>query len=91
MRLPRSQQFVYGQIVAMLVIVVSLSLLRLLSLELFFITSFISLLLLVELTSPFNVAPWWRRRLKWFVILGVLGSIYVIGKRILEILPPEFL
>lgn len=83
----RRQQFIYGQSAWMLTAVVVLALLGSLSLELFFVLSLIGFLVLVELTAPFNVTPDWRRRLKWIVLLGLVGFAYIVVRRILEILP----
>jgi hypothetical protein len=41
-----------------------------------------------ELTAPFNVTPVWRRRLRWLILLGLVGFAVVVVRRILEILPP---
>ncbi|EFW91386.1 hypothetical protein ZOD2009_14806 [Haladaptatus paucihalophilus DX253] len=59
-----------------------------LSLELFFVLSLIGLLVIVELTAPFNVTPRWRRRLKWFIALGLVVFGIIVVRRILAILPP---
>ena len=71
----------------MLVTLVLLSGFGLLSLELFFLASLVGLLVLVELTSPVNVAPRWRARLKWILLLGLVGFGYVMIRRILAVLP----
>lgn len=84
----RRQRFVYGQTAWMLGAVLVLSLLGALSLELFFVVSLIGFLVMVELTAPFAVTPRWRARLKWIILVGLLGFGYVVVKRILAILPP---
>jgi len=71
----------------MLATLVVLVALGALSLQLFFVVCFIGLLIVVELTAPFDVRPAWRSRLKWLIVLGALGFIYVITRRILELLP----
>lgn len=73
----------------MLATVLALALLSSLSLELFFVVSLIGFLVVTELTAPFAVTPRWRARLKWFVLLGLIGFAYVVVRRILAILPPE--
>lgn len=65
-----------------------LSLLGSLELELFFVLSLIGFLVNVELTAPFHVTPRWRRRLRWVILLGLIGFAYIVVQRILEILPP---
>lgn len=82
------QRFVIGQVAWMLGAVVVLTLLGSLSLELFFAVSLIGLLIVIELTASFSVTPTWRARLKWLVLLGLVGFAYVVVRRILEILPP---
>ncbi|MCU4802130.1 hypothetical protein OB920_17275 [Halobacteria archaeon HArc-gm2] len=84
----RRQRFVIGQVVWMLGAVLVLALLGSLSLELFFVVSLIGLLIVVELTASFSVTPTWRSRLKWLILLGLVGFTYVVVRRILEILPP---
>jgi hypothetical protein len=84
----RRQQFVYGHLAWMLATIVTLALLESLSYELFFVVSLIGLLVVLELTAPFNVTPRWRRRLRWIVLLGLVGFAYVVVQRILDILPP---
>jgi hypothetical protein len=64
-----------------------LTLLNALELELFFVVSLIGLLVVVELTAPFNVTPRWRRRLLPIIVLGLAGFSYIVIRRILEILP----
>lgn len=73
----------------MVATVLALSLLGSLSYELFFVCSLIGLLIVTELTAPFNVTPEWRSRLKWLILLGLAGFAYVVVRRIVEILPPE--
>lgn len=87
----RAQQFVYGQITWMLATVLALTLLGALTMEIFFIGSFLGFLVLTELTSPFNVSPKWRSRLKWVVLLGIVLFGYFMVNRILEFLPEGFL
>ncbi len=82
-------QFVRGQVAWMVATVLALSLLGSLSYELFFVCSLIGLLIVTELTAPFNVTPEWRSRLKWLILAGLAGFAYVVVRRIVEILPPE--
>lgn len=84
----RRRRFVYGQTAWMVGSVLVLSLLGALSLELFFVVSLIGFLVVVELTAPFAVTPRWRARLKWLILVGLVGFGYVVVKRILAILPP---
>lgn len=87
----RQRQFIHGQVAWMLATVLGLTLLEALSLELFFVVSLIGFLVVTELTAPFAVQPHWRRRLKWVIILGLVGFTYIVVKRILAILPPGVL
>jgi hypothetical protein len=87
MATPRRQRFIHGQAAWMLATVVALALLGSLSLDLFFVVSLIGFLVMVELTAPFNVTPRWRSRLKWIILLGLVGFGYIVIQRILEILP----
>ena len=83
----RRQRFIYGQTAWMLATLVCLSLLGTLSLELFFVVSLIGFLVVVELTAPFAVTPRWRARLRWVILLGLLGFGYIVVRRVLTILP----
>lgn len=83
----RRLQFLHGQVAWMFAAALGLAVLGALSLELFFVISLIGFLVVTELTAPFSVRPQWRQRLKWFIVLGLLGFTYVVIKRILAILP----
>lgn len=85
----RRNQFIIGNVAWMTGGVLALSLLSALSYELVFVVSLIGLLVMTELTAPFAVAPAWRTRIKWFILLGLLGFGYIVVRRILAILPPE--
>lgn len=83
----RRQRFVYGQTAWMLGTIIALAVLGTLSLELFFVLSLIGLLVVVELTAPFAVTPRWRTRLRWIILIGLVGFGVIVVRRILEILP----
>ena len=87
----RRMRFVHAQVAWMLATALALALVGSLSLELFFVCSLIGLLIVTELTAPFNVTPAWRRRLRWVIALGLVGFAVIVVRRILEILPPEVL
>ena len=87
----RRQRFIHGQTAWMLGALIVLALLDALTLELFFVISLIGFLIVIELTAPFNVTPEWRSRLKWLILLGLVGFAYLVIKRILAILPPGVL
>jgi len=84
----RRQRFILGQAVWMLGTLVVLATLSSLSFDLFFVVSLIGFLVVVELTAPFNLTPWWRARLKWIIVIGLAGLGYVVIRRTLTILPP---
>lgn len=65
---------------------VALAALDSLSLELFFVLSLLGFLIVTELTAPVRVTPTWRRRLRWFVALGLAAFGYVVVRRVLAIL-----
>lgn len=83
----RRLQFIHAQVAWLLAALLALTLLEALSLEVFFVVSLIGILVVVQLTAPFNVTPRWRARLKWFILVGLLIFGYIVVKRILEILP----
>ena len=68
-----------------------LALLGSLSFELYFVVTLIGVLVVTELTAPFNLTPTWRSRLKWFILAGLIVFGYIVIRRILEILPPGVL
>jgi len=84
----RRQRFINAQLAWMLAAILALAALDSLTLELFFVVSLIGFLVVTELTAPFTVTPRWRARLKWLILLGLLGFGYIVIKRILAILPP---
>lgn len=84
----RRDRFVRATLAWFLAAALVLVLLDSLSYELFFVVSLIGLLVVTELTAPFNVTPTWRSRLKWLIGLGLVGFAYVVIQRILAILPP---
>ena len=75
----------------MLGTILVLAVLGALSLELFFVLSLIGLLVVIELTAPFDVTPAWRSRLKWLILVGLLGFAFIVIRRILAILPEGLL
>ena len=87
----RRQQFIHGQAAWMLAVLVVLAAVGALSLELFFVLSLIGLLVVIELTAPGAVTPTWRSRLKWLVVLGLIGFAVIVIRRILRILPSGLL
>lgn len=82
----RRQRFVLAQVAVMLAAVFLLVLLDAFTLELFFVLSLIGLLVVTELTAPFAVAPRWRKRLRWVILLGLLVFGYIVALRIRAIL-----
>ncbi|RQG96019.1 hypothetical protein [Natrarchaeobius chitinivorans] len=87
----RRKQFIHGQFAWMVATVFLLVLLESLSYELFFVLSLIGLLIMTELTTPVNVTPEWRRRIRWLIGIGLVGFAVIVTRRIVEILPPEVL
>lgn len=87
MALEKRRRFVYALVAWMVSVVLLLATLDALELELFFVVSLIGLLVVVELTAPFNVTPRWRRRLLPVILLGLAGFSYIVIRRIIEILP----
>ncbi|WP_092704567.1 hypothetical protein [Halovenus aranensis] len=83
----RRMRFVHGQIAWMVATVLVLAVLGSLAYELFFVISLLGLLIVTELTAPISITPAWRRRLRWLILLGLLGFAYVVVRRILEIIP----
>jgi len=81
-----SFRFVAAQTAGMMAALIVLTLLSAFSLELFFVLSLISLLVVTELTAPFQIMPTWRRRLLWVILVGLSGFAYIVIRRIQTIL-----
>ena len=62
-----------------------------LTLELFFIISFITFIAVVEMTAPDIVSVPWRRKLNWVIIVGLMISSLLLGHRIMTVLPDQWL
>lgn len=71
----------------MLGVLFALLALQSLSLERFFVVSLLGFLVLVQFVTPINVTPRWRRRLRWFVVLGLVVYGGLVVSYVLEILP----
>lgn len=91
MSIAKRRRFIHANLAWMLATALVLVLLDTLTYELFFVVSLIGFLIVVELTAPFRVTPVWRRRLRWVILIGLLGFAYVVAQRIVAILPPEVL
>ena len=75
-------------LVWILVAAVLLSVIGAFSLELFYVLSFLGFLALTELLTPSDVSVGWRRAVGVLTALGLVGFIYLIYRRLLEVLPP---
>lgn len=62
-----------------------------LSLGWFFTSAFVGLLVMIELTVPFDVSPEWRTRLRWVIVAALLGFAALVTKRIVDLMPPGVL
>lgn len=58
--------------------------------DLFFIISFMMFIAIVELTAPDVISIPWQRRLNWFTVIGLIVSIILLGRRIVETVPEGF-
>lgn len=83
----RRQQYVVGVFAWALSALLVLVVLESLSYELYFVLTLIGILVVTELTAPFNLTPRWRSRLKWVILLGLVVFAYIVIRRILAILP----
>ncbi|MFC6733688.1 hypothetical protein [Haladaptatus sp. DYSN1] len=84
----RRQRFVHNNVAWMLLMLVVLIVAGSLSFQLFFAISLLGFLMLVELSSPFNVAPRWRTRLSWVVRGGFVLFGYFVVMEVLRSIPP---
>ncbi|MFP8956794.1 hypothetical protein ACLI4Y_08700 [Natrialbaceae archaeon A-CW3] len=81
--------FVHGQLAWMVATILALAVVGTLSYRLFFLLSILGFVIVFEVTKPITVTPEWRKRLWWIFLVGLVGFVYVAGRRLLEILPPE--
>lgn len=91
MSVTKRRWFVHAHLAWMVAAALVLSLLNSLTYELFFITSLIGFLVVIQLTAPFRITPPWRRRLQWITTLGLLGFALILIRQVLLILSPEVL
>lgn len=82
----RRLRFIHLQLAWMLGAVLVLAVLDVLSYELAFVVSLIGLLIVVELTAPFNVTPRWRNRLRYVLAIALAGFGFILLRRVVEIL-----
>mgnify|MGYP000013984749 CR=1 FL=1 len=89
MAMAKRRRFVHANFACILAGALVLALLDSLTYELFFMTSLLSFLIVVELTEPSSITPAWRRRLKWLALIGMLGFVYFVIQRALTVLSLE--
>ncbi|MCX9025945.1 MAG: hypothetical protein OIN85_07630 [Candidatus Methanoperedens sp.] len=82
----RQQRFVYVLSLWMFIVLFFQIIGNNLDIEIFFVLNLIGFLVLVELTTPFNFKPEWKQRLKWFVLVGIIGFSYVVLKKVIVII-----
>lgn len=87
---PSSQRFVQYLLGWILTVLLGLTLIDALTLEVFFVTSLIGVLVLTELMLPLNIRPVWYRRLRWVIVIGLGVFGYILLRRIFSLLPIEF-
>lgn len=80
----RRQRFINAQLAWMLVTIVLLAAADALTLQSFFLFSLVGLLIVTDLTSPMNVTPKWRKRLRVVVLLGLVAFGLVVGGWVFE-------
>jgi hypothetical protein len=75
----------------MLAVLVVLAALGWFSLESFYIASFLGFVTLFKYSGPFTVRVRWHDRLKWVLGGGLVVFSYLLGQRLLTIIPPQVL
>lgn len=69
--------------------ILALAVIDALTVRLFLVSSLVGFLALVELTAPFDVTPRWRARLRWVVLLALVGFALSVAWRFVTFLPSE--
>nr|WP_252698787.1 hypothetical protein [Natronosalvus vescus] len=82
---------IHGQLAWMIGTIFVLSVLGSFSYTGFFSLSLLGLLVVTELTSPINVTPKWKGRLRWIILVGIAGFLFIVIRRIYMMIPPEVL
>jgi dolichyl-phosphate-mannose--protein O-mannosyl transferase len=91
MPVTKRRWFVHAHLAWMITAALVLSLLNSLTYELFFVTSLIGFLIVIQLTAPFRITPPWRRRIRWITMIGLLSLVLILIQRMITILPPKLL
>lgn len=69
------------------IVAIVLVLFEALTIERFFVLSFLGFLAFVELIFPFaNVIPHWRTLIRWMIVVGVLIFTYILINHIYEMI-----
>lgn len=84
----RRFRFVRIQVGWMLAVLVSLTVFDALTLELFFSSSLMGLLVLFEMTEPRTITPPWRVLLRRIALVGLVVYGLIVVRRVSEMLPP---
>lgn len=84
--IPRSHLFIYLLSGWMFMVLFFLIIDNNLDPEIFFVLNLIGFLVLVELTSPFNFKPEWKQRLKWVLLVGAIGFLIIVTRKVMKIL-----
>lgn len=87
---PTSHRFIRYFLAWILIVLLSLTLVDALTLEVFFVTSLIGVLVITELMLPINIRPVWYRRLRWVIVIGLGVFGYILLRRVFSLLPVEF-
>lgn len=85
---PRQARFIRIQVGWMLAVVIALTAFEELTLELFFSSSFMGLLVLFEITEPRTITPRWRTLLRRIVLVALVVYGLIVTRRVLAMLPP---
>ena len=87
MAIPRRLRFVHALTAWLLGTVLLLTTFDSLTAEWLYSFALVGLFAVIELTAPFTVRPWWRKRLRGVIIVGLAGLGMIIVVRTLEALP----
>lgn len=91
MTVSRRLQFVRVLVAWTLGVLVTLTVLDLLDLELFFSSVLVGLLVALEVTASVNVSPRWRTPLRWLAVVGFVIFGLIVIRRMVAMLPPGVL
>lgn len=81
------QRFVFGLLVWLLGSLTVYTILDILSLVGYFVSSLVGLIVMTEFVAPLYTKPKWYSRLRWMIMLGMVAFGWVFVSRVMKTFP----